>query len=179
MRLDIVLSVAIVVVALAAAWWFRPAPVADPTSSTVMPVVATMAPRIVVHVSGSVEQPGLVQLNAGARVADAVAAAGGASPDADLSRMNLAAPVADGQQVVVAAHGAAATPVTAADGMVRINLASASDLENLPGVGPVLAERIVAHRDLIGGFQIVEDLLDVPGIGEAKLASLRDLISVP
>lgn len=180
MRLEVVLSIAVVVVALVAAWWFQPSP-GPPSVPTSAPILSEPAVEaaIVVHVSGSVERPGLVRLPPDGRVADAVAAAGGATADADLARLNLAAPVGDGQQIVVPEIGAGPVPASTEDGQVRINQATALELESLPGVGPVLAERIVAHRDKVGGFQVVEDLLDVPGIGEAKLASLRDLVVVP
>ena len=135
---------------------------------------------ITVHVSGAVQSPGVVRVAAGARVGEAIAAAGGAQPDADLGRVNLAAPLADGQQLsvpTVALTGGGGA--VAGDGRVRLNLADAAELETLPGVGPVLAERIVAYRAEHGPFAVVEDLLDVPGIGEAKLAALRDAVLVP
>ncbi len=138
-----------------------------------------------VHVSGAVQSPGLVVVSAGARVADAIAAAGGALPEADLASLNLAAPVRDGDQIGVPWRGTGgsepANPGGAPiqDGRVRINVAGAAELEALPGVGPVLASRIVAHRDAYGPFAVVEDLLDVPGIGEAKLAALRDVVLLP
>ena len=111
-------------------------------------------------------------------MADAIVAAGGTTAEADLARINLAALVTDGLQITVPAVGDASIAAVA-DGRVRINEATASELETLPGVGPVLAERIVSHRDASGHFAEPEDLLDVPGIGEAKLQSLRDHIVVP
>lgn len=135
---------------------------------------------ITVHVSGAVQSPGVVRVPAGARVGEAIAAAGGALPDADLGRVNLAAPLADGQQLSVprvSAGGEAGA--VAGDGRVRLNVAGVEELETLPGVGPVLAERIVAYREEHGPFAVVEDLLDVPGIGEGKLAALRDAVLVP
>jgi competence protein ComEA len=134
---------------------------------------------ITVHVAGAVRSPGVVQVAAGGRVGDAVAAAGGVMPDADLALVNLAAPLADGQQVVVPATSAEGTGAVAVDGRVHLNLAGAAELEALPGVGPVLAGRIVAYREEYGPFVVVEDLLDVPGIGEAKLAALREAVLVP
>ena len=133
---------------------------------------------ITVHVSGAVLHPGLVSLPAGARVADAVVAAGGATAGAVLTALNLAAPVSDGQQLVVPEQGAGTGSGAAGDGRISINTADAAALEGLPGVGPVLAERIVEHRDRYGPFAVVEDLLDVPGIGEAKLAALREMVMV-
>lgn len=139
--------------------------------------------QITVHVAGAVRRPGLVELGAPSRVADAVAAAGGATTAADLTALNLAAPVRDGDQIVVPVRGdpAALGPLngTAAAGRIRINAATASQLEEIPGVGPVLAARIITHREEFGPFATVEDLLDVPGIGEAKLAAMRDSVQVP
>lgn len=135
---------------------------------------------ITVHVSGEVLAPGLVEVRATARVADAVAAAGGTTREADLAAINLAAPLRDGQQIVIpdtsaGASGAAAT----SDGRIRINSATAAELEQLPGVGPVLASRIADHREENGPFATVEDLLDVPGIGEGKLETLRESVALP
>jgi competence protein ComEA len=113
-------------------------------------------------------------------VADAIKAAGGFRPGADSDAVNLAASLSDGQQVIVPGpSGAVAGPTATGDGKIAINRATAAELDALPGVGPVLAERIVAHRDQHGPFATVEDLLQVSGIGEAKLASIRDLVSVP
>jgi len=136
---------------------------------------------VTVHVSGAVTDPGLVGVTDGARVADAIAAAGGSIPGADLSAINLAAPVRDGDQIVVptsSGSGMATAAGVEADGRVRLNSASTTELETLPGVGPVLAERIVEHREAHGPFTEIEDLLDVPGIGEAKLAALRDYVAL-
>lgn len=139
----------------------------------------TVAETIVVHISGAVLRPGLVTIPSSARIADAVAAAGGAEPGADLGGLNLAAPVRDGDQVVVPLFGEA--PLTNSDsgGGIDLNHSSATELEALPGVGPVLAARIVAFRESNGPFNAVEDLLDVGGIGEAKLGAMRDAIEAP
>ena len=143
------------------------------------PVAATPA-LLVVDVAGDVRRPGLVRLPAGSRVADALAAAGGVRPGATTDGLNLARLVKDGEQLVV---GAAPVASTAAGGpaspaLVNLNTATAGDLDALPGVGPVLAERIVAWRDAHGPFATVEQLREVSGIGERKLASLRDLVTV-
>lgn len=136
--------------------------------------------QLTVHVSGAVADPGLVELAADARVADALAGAGGALSSADLSVLNLAAPIADGQLIVVAEAGTPSRgPDQIVDGKVRINIASAEEIVSLPGIGPVLAQRIIDYRDANGLFDVAEDLLDVPGIGEAKLATLRDAIAIP
>jgi competence protein ComEA len=158
------------------------------------PGSTAVSTEVVVHVVGAVAAPGVQRLPTGSRVIDAVDAAGGAAPDADLSRVNLAAVLADGQQVVVlrpgeappAAAGAGPSGPGAADGaagdgdgaLVDINRASAAELEELPGVGPATAEAIIAHRDQNGPFASVDDLLDVRGIGEVKLEQLRDRATV-
>jgi competence protein ComEA len=181
-------------------WWGGPPdPVAGPSgtrSPSGLAAPGTSVPAlpgtIVVHVSGAVARPGVVSLPSGARVADAVAAAGGVDRSADITAVNLAAPLADGDQVVVpqaagtagggsdmAGSPAVAGAAGATGDKVALNLAGQAELETLPGVGPVIASRIVAHREANGPFQAVEDLLDVPGIGEATLAGFRDLVVVP
>lgn len=154
-------------------------PAEAPAPSTASSV-ATPA-EIVVHVAGAVVSPGLVRVASDARVADAVAAAGGVTADAAPDALNLAATLADGSQVVVPTltAGATGTPVAVDDGLIHVNQADATELEDLPGVGPVLAERIIAHRDDNGPFGSIEDLLDVPGIGESKLSGMRDVIAIP
>lgn len=161
--------------------------------------VATSAPdpaRILVHAAGAVRSPGLYELADGARVADLVAAAGGGRDDADLDRLNLAEPLVDGSRVevpvvgeeiagpLVTGPGAAGvagsgspTPATA-PALVDLNTATAAELESLPGVGPATAQAILDHRAANGPFTSVDGLLDVRGIGEAKLAALRDLVRV-
>lgn len=162
------------------------APSAEPppvvVARTEMPgsVSSAASPSITVHVAGAVRAPGLVTLLAGDRVAHAIAAAGGALGVADLSALNLAAALGDGDQVTVPVKGEVTptglNPGTTDDGLVDVNHASAADLENLPGVGPVLAERIFDYRQEHGPFATVEDLLDVPGIGEGKLGALREAL---
>ncbi|MEX0698624.1 MAG: ComEA family DNA-binding protein [Acidimicrobiia bacterium] len=137
---------------------------------------------ISVHVSGWVVRAGVVEIPEGAMVADAITAAGGARPGAGLDAINLASVVLAGDQVVVPGPDGQApggSPAAADDGLISLNRADVTQLQDLPGVGPVLAERIVAYRDANGPFQTVEDLLDVPGIGEAKLAAIRDVVTVP
>ena len=106
-----------------------------------------------------------------------MAAAGGALPDADLAAVNLAAPVADGDRIHVPARGE--DEVVSEPSGIDLNRADAAELEQLDGVGPVLARRIVEYRAAHGPFRTVEDLLDVPGIGEAKLAAIRSGIAAP
>lgn len=149
--------------------------------STPVPVSTT----IVVHVAGAVARPGLVELQTGARVADAVAAAGGATADGDLDRVNLATLLGDEDRVVIpvvgeepaALLGPAAVSSEAA-GPIDLNRATAAQLQELPGIGPATAAAIVAYRDQHGPFTTVTSLDDVPGIGPAKLAQLRELVSV-
>jgi competence protein ComEA len=170
-----VAAAAFAIAALGALLFLWPEAATVPEISVSAPIA--MSGVVTVHVSGSVSHPGLIALERGARIADAVAAAGGALPGADLSALNLAATVIDGQQLVVPdSSGGSATAI---DGRVRVNTADAAGLETLPGVGPVLAQRIVEYRELHGSFLQVEDLLDVPGIGEAKLAAMRESVIVP
>lgn len=142
---------------------------------------ATVDPILTVYVSGLVATPGVVRLPEGAIVADAIAASGGALEGAALEAVNLAAPVTAGEHIHVSGPGetGSVAAASAGNGLISLNQADAAALEALPGVGPVLAERIIAHREEHGPFQSVEDLLEVPGIGEAKLASIRDLVAVP
>lgn len=156
-----------------------PAPVAaEPSESQATPQSLADPQTVRVHVSGMVVAPGVVDVQPDAIVADAIDAAGGLLPEARVDKLNLAAPVTAGAQIVVpGAEGSPDGPRASQDGgVVSINTATAGDLESLPGVGPVLAERIVSFREEIGGFEMVEDLLEVPGIGEAKLAAMRDLV---
>lgn len=138
------------------------------------------AERITVHVAGAVRKPGVYQVSAGGRVIDAVRRAGGPRPAADLSLLNLAAPLVDGQQVVVPrAAPAAAGPFASAGGSGTVSLSSASaeQLDTLDGIGPTLAARIVAWRSQHGGFSSVDQLLEVPGIGQARLEALRGKVT--
>ena len=160
----------------------RPAPPA-PTLTRALTdsgIAVSGPPAITVHVSGNVLRPGLVVVAEGARVADVIAAAGGATREADLGSVNLAAPVIDGTHVVVPGPSGTGDADSTSDGdRISLNRATPAELERLPGVGPVLAARIVAHRQQVGGFETVEDLLDVAGIGERILAGFRDEVSVP
>lgn len=139
-------------------------------------------PSVVVHVVGEVASPGLVELMPGDRVDDAVAAAGGTTSDADLAGLNLARELVDGEQirvpgpgeVVEPASGDLSTPPASAGGLVNVNTADAGQLETLPGVGPVLAARIVEHRASHGPFTRLDELVEVSGIGDAVLAGLRE-----
>lgn len=162
-----------------------PVDLAEPraTLSASAPTPAASSTPVLVHVVGQVANPGVVELPAQARVSEALNAAGGPLPDADLSALNLAAVVQDGAQIVVPAPGEAAPAAPSAagaatSGLIDLNRASATELEELPGVGPVLAERIVADRESQGPFSSVDDLDRVSGIGPAVLANLRDRATV-
>ena len=142
---------------------------------------ARPAAGVVVDVEGAVRRPGLVRLPVGARVADAVLRAGGTTRLADRSGVNLAAPVSDGQQVLVPRRGAAgvAPPASggaAASAPVSLSSATADQLDALPGVGPVTAQKIVDYRTQHGAFHSVDELDAIPGIGPARLADLRGLV---
>ena len=204
---------ALVVVALVAGLiWYRlgaggstPAPTARRTPATSAPAAtgsatgsastgssagaAKKGERVTVHVAGAVAKPGVYDLAADARVIDAIEAAGGGVPDADLNRLNLAAKVADGQRVLVQrvgevapagppAGGTGGTGSTAdPSGLVNLNSATQPELEALPGIGPTLAEAIIAERERRGGFRSVNELRDVRGIGEKRFADLKDKVT--
>jgi len=137
---------------------------------------------LVVDVAGAVVRPGLLRLQAGARVADLVAAAGGPTPDADLDQVNLAARAADGDRVYIPRRGETPPPAVsgsgpaARTGPVDLNSATVEQLDALPGVGPATAQAILEWRRQHGRFRSVQDLLEVRGIGPAKFATLRPLV---
>lgn len=142
---------------------------------------AAAEPPITVHVAGPVARPGVVQLPAGARVADAVAAAGGVLPGAEPGPINLARPLVDGERIDVAAaelDQESPAAATSASALVDLNTADAARLQELPGVGPVLAERIISYREEIGRFDDVGQLREVSGIGEARFTDLSDQVTV-
>lgn len=157
----------------------------EPSSSAGGELSAEPAPRLVVHVVGAVRRPGLYRLAHGSRIADALHRAGGATRRADLSLVNLAAPLSDGTQVVVprrappAPAGSAAGDgeATTASGPVHLNTATLEQLDELPGVGPVTAQKIIDYRQQHGAFSSVDDLDGIPGIGPARLEQLRDLVA--
>ena len=178
---------------LAGGWWYTAALHRTSSASAVIAsasrrrapasrATTSTAASVLVHVSGAVARPGLYQLAASARVADAVDAAGGATPDADLGRINLAAHVSDGEHVVVPRVGDAAAPDGSGDaatsGPVSINTASETELEGLPRIGPALAQAIIDYRTRHGPFRTISDLGNVRGIGDRLLDELRPLISL-
>lgn len=198
-RLGVALLAAVAVVA--GLVWYRigvggssdatPAPTATTravSSPTSVPASRQSAgDGVVVHVAGAVTKPGVVELGAGARVIDALEAAGGAAPDADLDRLNLAAKLADGERVLVQRVGeplAAGVPEPGASGseatsgLLNLNTATPAQLEELPGIGPVLAAAIIEERERRGGFRSVNELRDVRGIGEKRFEDLRDQVVV-
>ena len=147
--------------------------------------VAEASATVVVSVVGQVTTPGLVTLPTGSRVADAIAAAGGLLPEADPASVNLAAVVADGEQLavglpatVVAGGGQPGSAGPGGGGLLDLNTAGVAELDALPGIGPVLAQRIVEYRSRQGPFRSVEELDDVPGIGPAIAAELAELVTV-
>jgi competence protein ComEA len=175
----------VAVLALAGRMLRRPGHAAVPPPVHVARAAApAKAARLFVDVVGAVRRPGLYRVSASARVADAVARAGGPTAAAQLELVNLAARVADGEQVVVPRRGAfgavaagAAGSGTAPTGPVHLNSATLEQLDTLPGVGPVTAQKIVDYRQQHGGFGSVDELDAVPGIGPARLADLRSLVA--
>jgi len=186
---------AVVVAALVVAW-FALRPPAGPSTESVLPLAgsagdtasastSTTTVTVVAHAAGAVVHPGVYELRSGARVADLLDAAGGPAPGADVDRLNLAALVTDGERVYVPRLGEAVVAADgdssggdAASGPLDLNTATMEQLDALPGVGPATAKAILDERKRRGRFRSVDDLLDVRGIGPAKLDALRDLVKV-
>ncbi len=198
-RTELVGLVAVLVVTLggAAVWYTRSlpkpvqvrsamqgGPVAAPAGPGASPSPTSTAVPIIVDVAGAVRKPGVYEFAEGDRVIDAIQAAGGATPKASLDALNLAAPLTDGVQILVPKAAPAApvgSSVSTSGGptqLVNVNTASATELEELPGIGEVIAQRIVDYRTENGPFASVDDLEDVSGIGEAILGDIRDLVTV-
>lgn len=155
---------------------------------------------VIIHVAGAVARPGVYELDTGNRITDAIDAAGGPIPEADLHRLNLAAKVADGQRIVVPRQGQQGEPTAtgeggaggtngdttgqgagqgeASPGRINLNTATQAQLEMLPGIGPSFARSILSYRERKGSFRSVRELLEVRGIGEARFAELKDLVTV-
>ena len=151
---------------------------------TALPIVVTQvqAPQIFVDVTGAVNNPGVYTLNASSRVVDAIKAAGDSAPGADLSTINLARILADGEQIYVDSTQVNSKGVrvskTVHSGPININRATAREFDSLDGIGPVIAARIVAYRKTNGPFTTIEDLQKVSGIGVAKFAQIKAKIRV-
>lgn len=194
-HLAVVAVVAAAAVGLAAWWAVRdqaealPATPLSPATSPLVSVSPTTETSddptadLVVDVAGKVRRPGIAVLPAGSRVIDALKAAGGARRGVDLTSLNLARPVVDGEQILVGVEpvagvaGSLGAP-SAGGSLVNLNTADQATLETLPGVGPVTAESILAWRTDNGGFTAVDELLEVDGIGEATLADLAPLVTL-
>jgi competence protein ComEA len=181
---------------IAGAWLLLRTP-PSPAPETLLPIAGTSGDTtgrssttstrptaVLAHAAGAVVHPGVYTLSAGARVTDLIDAAGGPTADADVDRLNLAAVVTDGERVYVprvgeqvAAAVSGATP-DATVGPLDLNSASLEQLDALPGIGPATAQAIIDERERRGGFKTVDDLLDVRGIGPAKLDAIRDLVTV-
>jgi competence protein ComEA len=194
-RAELVALIGVVAVTLAGAgtWYLRslPKPVEVRAAPERPPAPApglTPSPAavILVDVAGWVRRPGVYEFADGARVIDAVQAAGGARPGAFLQSLNLAALLVDGTQILVPKEGAPPPAAVGGEvveggapgGLVNVNAATAAELETLPGVGEVIAQAIVDYRTENGPFTTVDQLLDVSGIGDATLENIRELVTV-
>jgi competence protein ComEA len=181
------LVVAAVVAVVAGYLFWRGQPHVEPAPAVAPPLGASaassVAGTIVIAVTGRVAHPGLVRLPAGARVQDAIEAAGGILPGTDISFLNLARKLNDGELLVIgvtpppgpAPDSGNGAPV---DGKVNINTATLAQLDALPGIGPALAQRIIDYRTAHGGFHSVDELRKVEGIGDAKYAEIKDRVTV-
>ena len=184
-RIVIVYAILIValIVAIALLLASRPQPVSiivNPPLPTGTPSPTNTPSPITIYITGAVTQTGItLTLPNGSRVEDAIAAAGGALPNADLERVNLAAILRDGDQVHVALQGEGETTLATPSGgqLVNINIATLEEIDTLPGIGPALAERIIAYRDANGAFTSLDQLDEVEGIGPDLLAEIAPLIT--
>ncbi|MDP8957036.1 MAG: helix-hairpin-helix domain-containing protein [Actinomycetota bacterium] len=190
--------VAVLLVGGAVFWYLRSLPSTVRVEAAIAASEAGASPSaspsaspgpIVVYVSGWVEKPGVYEFEEGDRIVDAIKRAGGPKNGADLNALNLAAFLTDAQQVLVMKKGqappaaagsgsASGTPAGATGGPINVNTATLDQLETLPGIGPALGQRIIDHREQHGPFQSVEDLLDVSGIAEKRLADIQDQVTV-
>lgn len=192
-RVLVLVGLIAAIVASAYLWAARPRPAAAPerpaqaslaAPASAMPASAPAGSRVVVHVLGKVERPGVVTLPSGARVSEAIEAAGGVRRGAATGSLNLARKVVDGEQIPVGIRPPPPTPGTVAPASpgpgapLDLNTATAEQLDGLPGVGPVLAERILGYRTQHGGFRSVDQLQEVNGIGARRFADLRPMVRV-
>lgn len=175
---------ALVLITAGLVWLNRPALVAVPeitslgipiTTNTDLPESVQGIDQIVVDVKGDVTRPGLVTLPAGSRVADAITAAGGVIPSANMTTINLAERLSDGQMIFI---GNSNSMELTSDPRINLNLATETELDSLPGVGPVMAGRIIAWRETNQRFHSIEELQEVPGIGPKVFANLKSLIRI-
>lgn len=194
----LIVTVAAVVVIGGGGYWLVRSPVpsvdvalphtqstAGTSSSPTLPPPMAEATSVVVHVAGAVRTPGVYEIDASSRVIDAIDAAGGSTAEGRLDAMNLAAPLNDGLRIYVPVEGEEAPQPaidpdqnTMATGPVDLNTASEAQLDALPGVGPATAAAIIRHREQAGPFATVDDLERVAGIGPAKLAAIREFVTV-
>ena len=158
---------------------------AAPIPIITLPKEPVLAPIVVVDVAGKVTKPGVYKLPAGSRAIDALTAAGGAKPGVDLSDINLAHTLSDGEQlivgtprVVLSSGKSAKTKTKIASGPININTATLAQLDSLPGIGPVMANRIIAFRQKSGLFKTLDELRKVPGMGASKFAEIQSLIMI-
>lgn len=159
------------------------APVVTPLQAPARAAKPAGAKLLVIDMAGAVRRPGLYRLRPGSRIDDAIAAAGGVTAKAQLEAVNLAAPIADGEQIVVPGRGAAGASAaippaagSAPSAPLDLNTATAEQLDSLPGIGPVTAQKILAYRQEHGAFHAVAELEGVPGIGPGRLAQLKGLV---
>lgn len=178
--------VALALLALVVGGRDAPAQIAPPATGPVPSATASTPSHtpVLVHVAGAVRRPELYEFPPGARVADAIHTAGGPLPKADLDALNLAQPLVDGAQVLVPLKGSPPPPVPASGGstgatsLVPLNSADQAQLETIPGIGPVTAGAILEHREELGGFDSLDQLLDVDGIGPATLDDIRSYLTL-
>jgi len=178
------LSVVLTIVILLFIYYPSRTPPNAPIKIFPPPPTPTLSP-LNIHVSGAVNRPGVVEVSPGARVQDAITAAGGPAADADLESTNLAAPLLDGQHLRIPAVGESTTPVSQPEQagaaiplLININSATAEELTALPGVGQATAAKIVAYRQEHGPFTQIEKIMDVSGIGEGKFNGFKEMITV-
>jgi competence protein ComEA len=186
------LIVVLVAVLGGAGLWYarslpKPVTIAESGPGAAQQVSSSASPAVtlIVDVAGAVKEPGVYEFAEGDRVIDAIERAGGSLPKAELSLLNLAAPLADGAQILVPKAGPPAmsgvpggTTPGSSGGLINVNTASATELETLSGIGEVLAATIIEYRTQNGPFASVEDLMDVSGIGPATLDEIRDQVTV-